>query len=93
MAAEFVLNPVGVVALLKSPELAAEMQHRVDQVAETAKQTAPVISGDYRDSITAGTFDDGDRTSGYVRADVPYACNVEVRDRTLGKALSGTQGG
>lgn len=92
MAAEFVLNPAGIVALLKSPELAADLQRRVDGIAAEARRIAPVQSGDYRDSINAGVVDDGDRNTGYVQADVPYACNVEVHDRTLGKALGSAQG-
>jgi hypothetical protein len=92
MLEAFALNPAGIVELLKSESLAADMRRRVATVEERAKSTAPVVSGDYRDSITSGTFDDGDRTSGYVQADVAYACEVEVRHRTLGAAL-GDAGG
>jgi bacteriophage HK97-gp10 putative tail-component len=83
----FQLNYEGITELMKSDELKADMLERVERVKEVAKGHAPVVTGEYRDSIDAGVFDDGDRTTGYVHSSVDYACAVESRHRTLGVSL------
>lgn len=85
----FILSHRGMTEFLLSPELAADMESRVKNVADVAKSIAPVETGSYKHSIESGTFHDGDRTTGYVSANVPYALDVEARDRVLGFAVDG----
>lgn len=83
----FELNHKGVTELLKSDELAVQLDERVARIADTVRAIAPVVTGEYKGNVASGTFDDGDRNTGYVHVGVPYAASVEVQDRTLGTAL------
>ena len=102
---KFTFNHAGMDALLNSPEMEMDLHERVIVIADEAERIAPYSERDteeehYRDSIEPGTFVDEwtgafgqeSRITGYVRANVPWACTVEVKHRTLGTALSGNEG-
>lgn len=96
MVAKFVLNPAGMAELLRLlPAPTAE----AETVADEARRTAPFSDSGtdaehYRDSITVGEyFDDvSHRNTAYVQASVPWATDVEIRHRTLGRAVGNTGG-
>lgn len=95
--AGFILDSAGMeafLAMLPAPTAEAE------RVAERARQAAPYSDRTgkdvehYRDSIETGEYFDGTskRHTAYVRASVPWAMDVEVIHRTLGRAV-GESGG
>ena len=83
----FTLNYKGVGELMRQDSMRAHLERQAKAVEDMAKDIAPVKTGEYRDSIESGTFDDGDRFTGYVAATVPYALAVEIKDSVLTRAL------
>lgn len=81
------LDHDGMRAMLQSSEMAAEMRRRAEAVADQARATAPVVTGNYRNSITVETDVTEQRALARVVADVPYAMDVEARESTLGRAV------
>lgn len=81
-----VLNSAGVRELLRDPGVRAELARHADRVEQAAKTSAPVESGEYRDSIhrESGTTD---RAVERVVADAPHALLVESRTGNLARAL------
>lgn len=77
-------NSAGVVGLVKD---AAE------RVAEQARKTAPVESGDYRDSIHVEVVPDRQiRTVALVVADDPKTMLIESKTGNLARALRASRG-
>lgn len=69
----------GMRALLTSRQMQAAMGGRAQLVDARARETAPVHSGEYRDSftVTTGIRADGKRAVGTVTNDSPHAHLVE----------------
>jgi hypothetical protein len=84
--ARTVLNSAGMQAMLVSPGIRADMLSRAEIVAATARASAPVDSGAYRDSITAYDVTT-DRAVGRVGSDLPYASLIEANTGNLARAL------
>jgi hypothetical protein len=61
-------------------------------VESAAKASAPVESGDYRDSIHTETERQGNLTAVKVVADVPYAMYVEAATGNLARSLDAAGG-
>ena len=92
--ARVVLDSRGVSALLSAPGVRAELERRAQAVAGTARATAPVQSGAYRDSITveSGTSPHDGRARAIVKASAPHAHLVEARTGNLARALNSAGG-
>ncbi len=72
--------------LSRSPAVAALVDEATNRVAETARSTAPVESGDYRDGIvTASKFQR--RYVGLVIGTDPKTMLIESRTGNLARAL------
>ncbi len=82
----------GVVDLLQGSGTRDEMERRAKAVAREAQSRAPVVTGEYRDSIVAVVEPRSDRNVGRVYAQVPYAAVVEAKHRTLGRAIDAARG-
>ena len=72
--------------LLNDPGVRADMLRRAERGAEAARATAPVESGDYRDSITAWSATT-DRAVGRFGSNIAYADDVEADTGNLARAL------
>lgn len=59
-----------------------------DDVRDIARSDAPVLTGEYRDSIHVEVEQTREGVVARVVADVPYALFVESREGTLGRALN-----
>ena len=88
------INQAGVRALLSDPGVRAELERRAAAVEAAAKASAPVASGQYRDSIRAQS--DSSPIDGRARATVgataPHALVVEARTGNLARALNAAGG-
>jgi hypothetical protein len=82
----------GMRELLQSRDTADEMLRRARNVADQAKANAPVVSGEYRASITAETHEGPTRVTGRAIARADYAQSVEARHRVLGRAIDAGRG-
>jgi hypothetical protein len=51
-AVRFVLNPLGVRELVKSPALASHVSHVTDSLRDTARAGSPVVTGHFAESFT-----------------------------------------
>ncbi|WP_405461672.1 HK97 gp10 family phage protein [Streptomyces sp. NBC_00101] len=105
MTAEVEIYQDAIDDLVFLPEVQADMQARMDRVAEVAKASAPVDTGLYRDTIHRVEQPDVDGTV-HVDAPVHYAIYVEYGTRqtdrngrrihlpnhTLGNALDAAGG-
>lgn len=80
------LNSAGMRELLNAPALERHLLDRAERAAAAARASAPVESGEYRDSIHAETVHT-DRVVGRVVADVDYAVAVEAATRNLGRSI------
>lgn len=80
------LKSGGFEELLNSSEVRALVTDHAEDALGSAKASAPVDSGDYRDSlhIEQATTD---RAVARVVADVPYALQVEAKHGTLARSL------
>lgn len=72
---------------LRSPKLAAMLQEKAEAVAATARATAPVESGEYRDSIVVQVEQHPTRVVAHVAAKAPHAHLVEADTGNLARAL------
>lgn len=71
----------GIGALIRSPEMRAEMRRRAEKVKTVAEATAPVESGEYKSSFRVTSGARGgirkDRAYGRVTNTAPHAFYVE----------------
>lgn len=74
--------------LLASPEVETVVMEATEQVADRARSSAPVDSGDYRDSITVSKKKQK-RVVGLVTAEDPAALAIEAKHGTLARAVRG----
>jgi hypothetical protein len=91
MATRVVMNRQGARELLNSPEVRAMLRQRAEAVAARARSTAPVNTGDYRNSIQVESATT-DRAVERVVSRAPHALIVEARTGNLARAL-GSEGG
>jgi hypothetical protein len=85
------LESRGVLAALSSPGVRAELERIAQRVESAAIASAPVQTGNYKDSIHIES-DDSDRARVRVVASAPHAHLVEARTGNLARAL-GSVGG
>lgn len=85
------LSP-GVKSLLNDAGVRADLTTRMERVASTARGTAPVDTGDYRDSIEV-VQDTTDRVVVRVVGRAPHSHLVESRTGNLARALDSAGGG
>lgn len=77
----------GIGEMLNDDALRRKLRPIAERVAAQARATAPVDSGQYRDSIHVES-DTTDRVVERVVADAPHAMVVESRTGNLARALS-----
>ena len=93
----------GMVEMMKSEPVAAELHRIAERASSTARAAAPVDSGAYRDSIrvemtTAAALGikfrrgGNDRPVAVVVAAVPYAMSVEANTGNLARNLDAAKG-
>lgn len=87
MATRVKLNSAGVRAILQSPEVAAELMVHAKRIAAAARASAPVETGEYRDSIAAFTDLHSDRVVAHVATTAPHGLLVEAHTGNLARAL------
>jgi hypothetical protein len=85
------INKRGAAELLKSPEVRALLRERADAVAARARATAPVNTGDYRNSIQVESATT-DRAVERVVAKDRKSLIIESKTGNLVRAL-GAEGG
>lgn len=88
------LNRSGVEDVLSAPGVVAELRRRAEAVADAAIASAPVKTGNYRDSIHVEVDEspvDG-RARARVVASAPHAHLVEARTGNLARALNAAGG-
>lgn len=66
-------NPNTPKAIALSPKIEAALKVLVSRISERAKEIAPVITGEFRDSIGDDVIVDKGRWVGVVFAEAPYA--------------------
>lgn len=86
------LNAKGIGALLKSDRMRADLRRRAQTVLDAAKASAPVDTGDYRDS---GHLEEDTTDRAVVRVvfDDPKSTLVEAKTGNLARALDAGAGG
>jgi hypothetical protein len=96
--AKVTLNQAGVAELLKSPEVAADLQRRAEAVAAVARGSVPTETGRARDSIHV-EMDETDRAVARVVMDPvnpetgeSYGAILEAATGTLASALDAARG-
>lgn len=87
--AKVVLNHAGIAEVLKSGEVESLLKQKADAAAAAARASAPVASGEYRQSITAFTEQHSDRVVAHVSSSAPHAMIVEAATGNLARALTG----
>lgn len=85
------LNHGGMAALLRDPGVRAELTRRMERSEQAAKESAPVESGEYRDSIHIEQ-DTTDRAAVRLVADSDHALVVEAKTGNLARALDAAGG-
>lgn len=80
------LHDRGMQQLLDSDGVSKHMLERARRVADTARATAPVASGDYRAGLQAWTAQT-DRAVARAGSDVDHAVYVEAKTGNLNRAL------
>jgi hypothetical protein len=83
-----VINHAGMSELLKSDGVRALLRDKAEAVASRARSSAPVASGEYRDSIDVVSATT-DRAVERVVATAPHALIVEAKTGNLARALDG----
>lgn len=86
----FEWNMAGLIEL-SNDVLEADCIPLANKIADTARSTAPVADGDYKDSIHIETdkrTGENDWAHAYVVADAPHAGYVEARTGNLLRALN-----
>lgn len=82
------VNRGGIRAMLGSAGVRDDMTRRAERIAAAARSSAPVRSGEYRDSIRVEQATTGGyRAVARVVSDVPYAGVVEADTGNLARAL------
>lgn len=81
------LNSAGMQELLLSGEVQAMLNGIAEEVAARARATAPVETGEYRDSIHTRENPTPNRARAEVVAEDDKAMVIESRTRNLGSAL------
>lgn len=71
-----------------SPKVTALLVAKAEQVAEAARATAPVDTGDYRDSITVSVKRAARRNVALVTAEDPKSMFIESETGNLARALN-----
>jgi hypothetical protein len=89
MATEVRINHRGMADLLKSEPVRALLRDEAEKVADRARSSAPVASGDYKDSIRVESATT-DRAVERVVATAPHALVVEAKTGNLARALGGS---
>ncbi len=82
------LNRAGMREVLTSEGVRAVLRREAEEVAARARASAPVGTGEYRDSIGV-VSDTTDRAVERVTATAPHALVVESRTGNLARALRG----
>lgn len=77
----------GINAALSQPGVKRELKRVSEQVADAARASAPVDSGEYVEGIHAEVDDNWVRPRGRVYADAPHSLAVEARTGNLSRAL------
>ena len=85
------VDTAGIGKLLHSNELRGELTRRMNRVLDQAKATAPVVSGDFKDSMHLEQATT-DRAVVRVVADSPDAQWAEAHSGTLARALDAAGG-
>lgn len=85
------LNSAGMRALLNDPGLRADLTTRAERVLAAAKASAPVDSGEYRDSLHI-VDDTTDRAVVRVGSSAPHGLLVEMKTGNLARALDAAGG-
>ena len=78
-------------ALLRDPGVARDLERRAEQVADAARSSAPVKTGEYRDSI-AVEMGSTDRATAHVVAHDRKSHIIESRTGNLARALDSAGG-
>jgi len=86
------LNKSGIKALLKSPEVAAELHRRAERVAAAARASAPVDTGAYLAGIEVFDEVHKDRVVSRVYAKAPHSHLVEANTGNLARSLDAARG-
>lgn len=81
------LNSEGVGELLRSGPVVDVLMGKAERVLLTAKGTAPVTSGAYRDGLHIETISHGDRAVVRVSGGTDHDMNVEAHTGNLARAL------
>lgn len=81
----------GMKYLLRDPGVARDLERRAEQVAATARSSAPVDTGEYRDSITV-VSETTDRAVARVVARDRKSHAIESRTGNLARALDSAGG-
>lgn len=88
MSVKIDLNHAGMQSILTSAEIRARLRAEAERIATRARATAPVASGEYRDSITVVDATT-DRAVARVVAGASHAGVVEAKTGNLSRALGG----
>lgn len=80
------LSHAGMAALLKSDAVRDELKSRAEKVLAQARESAPVETGAYRDSLTI-VEDTTDRAAVRVTSTAPHGFIVEAATGNLARAL------
>lgn len=95
MASRFVPNPAFPRLIAAGPQMVAGLHSLAEQKADIARSIAPVLTGAFRDSISAEGGVEGGKAVGRVLSDSPYWVYLEFGTSdtptfaTLRKALAG----
>lgn len=81
------LNINGLREVLKSPAMQGVLREHAERIADQARATAPVDTGEYRNSIRAESRVHSRVAVGRVVATAPHALVVEARTGNLARAL------
>lgn len=82
-------NSGGILSVLNSSEIVDALYEAAETIATRAQASAPVESGEYRDSIHVESGDGYDRPVAYVVADAEHSLAVEAKTANLLKAAMG----
>lgn len=86
------LNHRGVEEVLRSSGVESDLMARAERVASAAEASAPVKSGEYKDSVIAFTEMHSDRVVAHVSVGVRYGMLVEANTGNLARALDAAAG-
>ena len=84
-----VVKPLGrgIIAMMKEGWVASNMEERAERVAAAARESAPVATGEYRQSIKVVVEEHPERAAAHVTSDAPHAMLVEANTGNLLRAL------